>query len=205
MKPRNLLILAAIITVIGIVLFSSLQDDSTYQAEIERERREKDRFMKTSDESPLPADLRQSFAGLSYFPPDLKYRILADLRPVRSPNVVILATNTGEEQKYIEYAYAVFTLDGVENSLLLLEIIDAGPARGKLFLAFGDETSADETYGGGRYLDVAKMPGASTITLDFNKAYNPYCAYNSTYSCPLPPSGNLLKVAIRAGEKNFTH
>jgi uncharacterized protein len=78
-----------------------------------------------------------------------------------------------------------------------------GPFRGKLFLAFGDATSAKETYGAGRYLDITKTPGATTIILDFNKAYNPYCAYNETYSCPLPPPENLLNVAIRAGEKSY--
>jgi uncharacterized protein (DUF1684 family) len=75
--------------------------------------------------------------------------------------------------------------------------------RGKLFLAFGDATSARETYGGGRYLDITKTPGSTTITLDFNQAYNPYCAYDDTYSCPLPPAENLLTVAIKAGEKNY--
>jgi uncharacterized protein (DUF1684 family) len=81
--------------------------------------------------------------------------------------------------------------------------MDMGPFRGKLFLAFGDETSARETYGAGRYLDVQKVPGSKTITLDFNKAYNPYCAYNETFSCPLPPQENLLQVAIKAGEQTY--
>jgi uncharacterized protein (DUF1684 family) len=72
-----------------------------------------------------------------------------------------------------------------------------------LFLAFGDETSAVESYGAGRYLDIKKVPGSTSITLDFNLAYNPYCAYNDTYSCPLPPKENLLPVAIRAGEKVY--
>jgi hypothetical protein len=72
-----------------------------------------------------------------------------------------------------------------------------------LFLAFGDETSARETYGAGRYLDVKKVPGSSTITLDFNLAYNPYCAYSDGFSCPLPPKENLLSIAINAGEKTY--
>jgi uncharacterized protein (DUF1684 family) len=72
-----------------------------------------------------------------------------------------------------------------------------------LFLAFGDKTSALETYGAGRYLDVTKTPGSRTIKLDFNLAYNPYCAYDNTYSCPLPPAENLLEVAVKAGEKTY--
>ena len=117
--------------------------------------------------------------------------------------MVVLATNDGKEQRFIEYAYAEFDLDGYHHKLLILEVADMGPFKGKLFFAFGDETSADETYGAGRYLDLEKVPGASTITLDFNKAYNPYCAYTANYSCPLPPSQNLLRIPIKAGEKIY--
>ena len=79
-----------------------------------------------------------------------------------------------------------------------------GPTRGTLFLAFADETSARETYGAGRYLDLKKIGGATEIELDFNRAYNPYCAYAEGFSCPLPPPENILKIAIRAGEKTYT-
>jgi uncharacterized protein (DUF1684 family) len=72
-----------------------------------------------------------------------------------------------------------------------------------LFLAFGDGTSAEETYGAGRYLDIDKTQGSNTITLDFNKAYNPYCAYSEKFSCPLPPAENLLVIPIPAGEKSY--
>ena len=78
-----------------------------------------------------------------------------------------------------------------------------GPFRGTLFLAFADATSAKESYGAGRYLDIKKVPGSTSLILDFNKAYNPYCAYNENFSCPFPPSENLLHVAITAGEKVY--
>jgi uncharacterized protein (DUF1684 family) len=81
--------------------------------------------------------------------------------------------------------------------------MDMGPLRGKLFLAFADATSGIETYGAGRYLDVKKVPAATSIELDFNLAYNPYCAYNENFSCPFPPKENVLKVAILAGEKSY--
>jgi hypothetical protein len=87
--------------------------------------------------------------------------------------------------------------------LLILESIESGPLRGTLFLAFADGTSARETYGAGRYLDVKKVVGAATVELDFNKAYNPYCAYADHFSCPLPPRENILDIAIRAGEKSY--
>ena len=117
--------------------------------------------------------------------------------------MVTLVTSTGEQPRYLEYAWATFTLDEVENKLLLLEVMDMGPQRGKLFLGFADAISAAETYGGGRYLEAKKIPAATSIELDFNKAYNPFCAYVDRYSCPLPPRENILHVAIRAGEKSY--
>ena len=104
----------------------------------------------------------------------------------------------------MEYVHAEFEIEGEPQKLLILEIVDMGPYRGTLFLAFGDETSARETYGAGRYLNVEKPKGGrKSIELDFNLAYNPYCAYNDTFSCPFPPSENLLSIPIRAGEKNY--
>lgn len=204
MKSNHVIILLGVIIVI-ITIFYAFQgshDETAYRKEIEKEREDKDRFMRTSSESPF-AKPKEQYTGLKYYPPDIKYRILADLQPIQQKKVVVLSTNDGKEQRYIEYAYAQFKLDGVSNKLLILEITDMGPFRGKLFLAFGDETSTVETYGAGRYLDVTKTPGSTTIKLDFNLAYNPYCAYDNTYSCPLPPSENLLNIAIKAGEKTY--
>lgn len=204
MKTKNILLLIVIIVVLISVFYSFMgsQDQTAYINEIKKEREDKVRFMRTSPESPF-AENPENFKGLHYYPADIQYKITADLKPVQNKKPVILATNDGKEQRYIEYAYAEFDLDGYHNTLLILEVIDMGPFRGKLFLAFGDETSAVETYGAGRYLDVNKVPGSNTITLDFNKAYNPYCAYVEKYSCPFPPAENLLKVTIKAGEKIY--
>ena len=197
------MLIAAIVVVITIFYaFQGSQDDAAFTKEIEKERAEKDRFMRTSRESPFAKSI-ESYSGLKYYPPDIRYRIIANLQPIQQKKTVILATNDGKEQRYIEYAYAEFKLDGVSNKLLILEIADMGPFRGKLFLAFGDETSAVETYGAGRYLDVTKTPGSTTIKLDFNLAYNPYCAYDNSFSCPLPPRENILTIPIKAGEKNY--
>jgi len=178
------------------------QDQTAYINSIDKEREEKDRFMRENAESPF-AGATASFKGLQYFPADIKYKVTASLEPVKDKKPVLLTTSDGKEQRYLEYAYASFELDGQPCKLLILEIIDMGPFRGKLFLAFGDNTSAGETYGAGRYLDVAKAPGSNSLVLDFNKAYNPYCAYSEKFSCPLPPRENLLTVAIRAGEKTY--
>lgn len=204
MKSKNIIVIAAI-AVLAITLFYSFQgsqDETAYNEEIQKEREDKDRFMRTSSESPFAND-KDKYEGLKYYPPDIRYRIIADLQPIQEKKMVILTTNDGKEQRYIEYAHAQFKLDGVVNKLLILEVADMGPTRGKLFLAFGDETSAVETYGAGRYLDVTKTPGSSTIKLDFNLAYNPYCAYNDSFTCPLPPRENILSIPIKAGEKIY--
>lgn len=204
MKGKNIIILIAVAVALGSILYSIMgsQDQTAYNEEIESERKDKDRFMKTSPESPFASD-PETFDGLKYYPPDIRYKVTATLTPVKDRKPVVLTTNDGKEQHYIEYAVADFDLGGYHNKLLILEVIESGPLRGRLFLAFGDETSAVETYGAGRYLDVAKVPGSNTITLDFNKAYNPYCAYVSSYSCPFPPRDNLLNVSIKAGEKIY--
>lgn len=204
MKIKNILVLIVIVVVLISVYYSFTgnQDQTAYIAEIKKEREDKERFMRTSLESPF-VENPQLFKELNYYPPDIRYKVTADLSPVKNKKTVLLTTNDGNEQRYIEYAYADFDLDGYHNKLLILEVIDMGPFRGKLFLAFGDETSAVETYGAGRYLDVSKVSGSKTITLDFNQAYNPYCAYIEKYSCPFPPPENLLKVAIKAGEKTY--
>jgi uncharacterized protein (DUF1684 family) len=204
MKTNRIIGLLAVLVVIITMVYSFIgsQDDTAYNKKIEQEREEKDRFMRNAQDSPF-APAPGEYEGLKYFPVDPHYRVIATLHPIEDRKLRVLSTNDGDEQRYIEYAFAEFKLDGVSNKLLILEITDPGPSKGNLFLAFGDATSAVETYGAGRYLDVAKTPGSSTITLDFNIAYNPYCAYRDTYSCPLPPRENLLAIAIRAGEKKY--
>lgn len=204
MKRSNLFIFIGLVAVISLIIFSLQGGKSAadYQSFVEKDRKEKDEFMKSGEGSPFLKDTIP-FEGLKYFPVNEKYNIKAKLEPVEEKKVVLLGTSDGKEQKYLEYAYAIFDLDGVENKLLILELMDAGPLRGKLFLAFADESSGIETYGAGRYLDVKKVAAATSIDLDFNLAYNPYCAYNENFSCPFPPKENLLKVAILAGEKNY--
>lgn len=204
MKSKNIILIAVIVIFIAIVFygFNESQHDPVYVEKVLKEREEKDRFMKTSAESPF-ANAKDDYNGLKYFDPDPAFRVIADLEYIKDRKMVLLGTSDGKQERYIEYAWAKFSVNGVSGKLLILEVADMGPFRGKLFLAFGDETSGRETYGAGRYLDVNKVPGSTTITLDFNYAYNPYCAYNDTFSCPFPPSENLLKVAINAGEKNY--
>ena len=191
-----------LILVVGIIVVYSLQGGESKEAYVERieeERQRIERFMEASPKSPFAPE-NIAFKGLSYYPPDPAYRVQARIEPVQGKKLIVLPTTTGEEEKYIRYGYATFTLNGQPQKLLVLESFEQ-PA--SLSVMFADETSGEETYGGGRYLNLEK-PGRTdgkTLELDFNLAYNPYCAYNQTFSCPLPPKENVLQVPIRAGEK----
>ena len=204
MKSTYLLIVLFVVVAVAVLWYSLLggQSPEEYAKEIEFERKEKDRFMKNGEDSPFKGS-KEVFSGLKYFQPDLKYRINAELVPIPDKKLIVLPTSDGKEKKYLEHAYAQFEIDGVANKLLILEITEPGPYRGTLYLAFADKSSSLETYGAGRYLDLKKVPGASSLLLDFNKAYNPYCAYSDNFSCPFPPLENVLKIGIKAGEKSY--
>lgn len=204
MNFRNILVIVLALVVAAIIFYSFQGKDSgkEYEVEITTERQAKDDYMRSSDESPF-GDEKKNFKKLNYFPVDVSYRISAKLVSIDNKKVVTLPTSDNLEKGYLEYAFAEFELSGEPCKLLILEIMEEGPYRGTLFLAFADATSANETYGAGRYLDVKKVPGASSVMLDFNQSYNPYCAYSEKFSCPFPPKENVLKVAVRAGEKNY--
>lgn len=204
MKRIGIIILLLAALVAATFYFSSKgpEDDHVYINTVLEERKSKEDYLKSGEGSPFVMD-SIVFDSLRYFPINKKYQVKAELEPIDKKKVFLLGTSDGKEQRYLEHAYAVFTLDGITNRLLILEVMDNGPQRGKLFLAFADKTSSADTYGAGRYLDIEKVRGASSIVLDFNLAYNPYCAYSDTFSCPLPPRENILEVAIRAGEKNY--
>lgn len=204
MKSSHIILAALAIAAVGFVFYSLQggQSDEDYATVIQKDREDKDHFMKTSSASPF-ADNVADYKGLNYFSANQKYRVSADLQEIDSKKVLVLSTSDGKEARYLEYAYATFKLDGVENKILILEVMEPGPERGKLFLSFADATSGNETYGAGRYLDIKKLPGSTAITLDFNLAYNPYCAYSDRFSCPFPPKENVLSVSIPVGEKNY--
>lgn len=200
-KAKNIVILGAILVVIAVVYYSFCSFQVDYQTAITQEREEKDNYMRSDPEAPLPDLLRGNFTSLSYYPIDEKYKVKARLQKNERQELLVMATNDGKEEQYLKYAYAHFEIDGKEHKLLLLQPYQS-EEDDYLFLAFGDVTSGDQTYGGGRYIDL-EMPSGKNITIDFNLAYNPFCAYNDGYSCPLPPAENLLGVSIPAGEKDF--
>ncbi|MBL7870872.1 MAG: DUF1684 domain-containing protein [Cyclobacteriaceae bacterium] len=203
MKSSRIVPIIIILAIAAFVIYSMMGGSpENYEATVIKDRAEKDEFMKSAAGSPFLKD-SIPFDQLTYFPIDETYRVKANLQSIDKKKVVILSTSDGLEQKYLEYAFAEFQLKGHSHKLLILELMDSGPQRGKLFLAFADETSGVDTYGAGRYLDIKKVPAATSVILDFNLAYNPYCAYNDSYSCPFPPRENILKIPIKAGEKNY--
>jgi uncharacterized protein (DUF1684 family) len=202
MKQRNLVLLALFaIAVIVIVVygFDTASDPAAYAKVIEEERQKTERFLLYNDASPLGQDDIKNFKGLKYFEPDPAFKVRAKVEPLGGNQEIVLPTSDGKETTYRKFGYAKFTIGGQPQQLLLLEVKDDP---NELFLAFTDQTSARDTYGGGRYLDVSR-PSGNSVTLDFNLAYNPYCAYVEDYSCPFPPPENSLSVPIPAGEKNY--
>ncbi len=157
-------------------------------------RREKDRYFKHADESPVPRETRHNFKGLSYFPPNDELVYEVDLEPV-DPTEVTIVTTAGDERTYKRVATASFSVDGQGATVALYSSGDED-----LFLPFRDATSGRESYGAGRYIDVHPRDNGKAV-LDFNYAYSPFCAYSPNYSCAVPPQENWLTVPIRAGER----
>ncbi|MFT5236993.1 MAG: hypothetical protein ACI9M9_000585 [Flavobacteriaceae bacterium] len=145
------------------------------------------------------------FSGLEFYLIDLKYRVKATF--IRTPSELpfLMPTTTDRLPEYVKYGEAHFIIDGREFELALYQSttpIEEPGYEDYLFLPFTDLTSGDGSYGGGRFLD-ARIPKGNKMIIDFNKAYNPYCAYNHKYSCPIPPKENDLLVRIEAGVKAF--
>lgn len=204
MRSRNI-ILFFILAGVSVSLYYIFNGDGSTKAyidEINKARKDKDDFMRGAESSPF-VSVKDSFGGLKYFAPDIRFRIQGSITHIAKSEPIVLTTNTGEGQMYRTYSWAEFDLDNLHHRLLVLEVTEVGPEQGKLFLAFADQTSGAESYGAGRYLDIKKVPGASTIMLDFNNAYNPYCAYSETFICPFPPKENILTASIKAGEKVY--
>lgn len=199
---KKVLFGAAIGLVIFLVFILGKNGESTedHKKKVEKERLDKSRFMKESRDSPFVSD-PDSFTKLSYFPIDEKFKVTAEIEKIETRSYVNIGTSDGQLDKHFKFAYAKFKLDDIPYKLLLLKPVKTDK-RNYIFTAFADDTSGETTYGGGRYLDLS-FSNAQYITLDFNLAYNPYCAYNGDFSCPLPPSENNLPIAIPAGEKNY--
>lgn len=153
------------------------------------------------EKSPLPKKARKAFTGHRVYPFSMNYVITAGFQKIENGDTVIMKTSADTEKSYIKYAQLHFNIGrshchlSVYQSLTLREMEEY---KNYLFIPFKDLTSGKETYGGGRYLDIL-IPEGNQVVINFNKAYNPYCAYADGYYCPIPPAENTLNVEIKAG------
>ncbi len=184
------------LAIIGFQYFGSNQADP-YVEKIEQSRRDKDRTLRHNPDL-LPDSTRGRFQSLDYFAPDPAYKVAAQLVQDQRPDTLVLLTTTNERQRMVRMGQFVFTLQGRPCKLAAYRYLDTRIS--DFFVPFRDLTNGASTYEGGRYLDI---PNKTPLFLDFNLAYSPYCAYNLSYSCPIPPKENNLPLEIAAGEKAF--
>ena len=170
---------------------------------LEMNRKSKDYFFAQNFQSPIPMNERENFEGLKYFPPNQKYYLELELHEHGNKETIHIQDTKENMRNLLKWGEFIFEIDGKECKL---QAYKSDPNEKRFFVPFRDETSGKETYGAGKYFDLDeenhKTPSGKWI-LDFNVAYNPFCAYNENYACPFVPPENWLKVPILAGEKKY--
>ena len=174
------------------------ESEGDYVTQIQRARAELDERFRNQPNQPVPPGKVGDLLPLKYFPPDPDYVVPAALKPATERIVVDMPTSTGKIRKQQRVGVLEFTLKG--QPLTLGAFVEAGADINRLFVPFSDMTSGTETYAAGRYLELDRT-ASGVYTIDFNKAYNPYCYYNSDFDCPYPPRESRLPLPIRAGER----
>ncbi|UOG75728.1 DUF1684 domain-containing protein [Hymenobacter tibetensis] len=201
LNPK-LLIGFGLLIVFGYFLSDLVLNDNQYAARLRKARQEKSDSFRRVQGSPLSQEQRNVFDSLRYYAPNKDYRLEAQVEHFNQRDTVEMPLTGGKSEKYLRWGRASFILDKQEHKLTLF--LKADGKDSTLFIPFTDKTNGFATYGGGRYLDAGKPNAADTeIMLDFNEAYNPFCAYNDGFACPVPPQDNRLAVEIKAGEQAF--
>ncbi|AZQ15045.1 DUF1684 domain-containing protein [Halorubrum sp. PV6] len=171
-----------------------------YAERLRANRREKDEFFAEHPQSPIPPERRDGFEGLDYFEPDPDYRVEATVTVHDDPEPVEMETTASNPVRYLRIVTFAFEVDGEEHALAGYR--QAGE-EGAIFVPFRDKTTGQQTYHNGRYMELEPdeaVADGDAVTVDFNLAYNPFCAYSETFSCPLPPEENWLEIVVPAGE-----
>lgn len=191
---------------ISLLFFSLLSfSQSDYEKEIKAFQDTINKQYADTTESPLLKEDLAGFKGLDFFPVDEKYRVNAKFVKVFNPIPFKMRTTTERAPVYIRYAELHFELNGKAVKLHVYQsqaLLEKEEYKDFLFLAFTDLTNGKTSYGGGRYIDL-KIPEGNEIIIDFNKSYNPYCAYNHKYSCVVPPADNYIDLEIKAGVMKY--
>jgi uncharacterized protein (DUF1684 family) len=178
-------------------------DDADYVGAVAAARAAKDADFMSGGDSPIPPTRRAEFVPLAYFPIDPEYDVPAILKPSEGRTIIQMPTSVGAVRQMRRVGTLEFSLKA--QPLKLSAFVEVGASNmDRLFVPFTDLTSGTETYPAGRYLDLDRN-ATGIYTIDFNRAYHPYCYYNPTFDCPYPPAENRLQIPIRAGErmKNF--
>jgi len=175
---------------------------SGWKRQLESERENKDVFFGQHFQSPIPFEAHVKFKGLYYYSPDPRYRFELVLHEHKKKESIKVQDTQDNERELLRWGEFRFRID---NEEFVLQAYKSNPAEGRLFIPFRDATSGKETYGAGRYIDLKPEDdyNEGKWVLDFNKAYNPWCAYSKEYSCPFVPPENWLKISIQSGEKNY--
>jgi len=200
-----LLLIGAFVSIF--VFTSCTYDDASAIQEYDekvllKSRTEKDDHFKNDNDSPIASDRRADFEGLNYFPPSEQLFIVANFIANPLPDTVSLPTSkASDSRKMIRFGLLEFQIND-SKELKLTAYKELGDQNDMLFVPFRDKTSGFSTYEAGRYLEISEPDEQQLCVLDFNKAYNPFCAYSSNYACPLIPIENTLAISILAGEKN---
>lgn len=200
-KTSYVIYLAVFITVASIIISLGINNNKRSQRQMTLDwRKQKNDYFRDNDNSPILE--REHFSGLNYFEPDLAYKTEAHLILLKDTMPVNIVRTDGKKEPYLRYAIASFKLNNKEYQLTLFKSLRDTINKNVLFLPFTDNSNGETTYKAGRYLDIElKKPNEAVI--DFNYAYNPFCAYNPRFSCPIPPKENFLDTKITAGEKIF--
>ena len=173
---------------------SIMADNEAYRAQLNAE------YADTLTSPLTPSEVAE-FKGLPFFPIDTTYAVMAKLVRAKRPKTIDMPTTQGTTRKYDIYGTLHFQLHGRDHKLMVYQShqLRAMPQyKRHLLLAFRDLTSGNATYGGGRFMDI-EIPEGDSILIDFNKAYNPYCAYSTRYACPITPDDNFLDIEVKAG------
>jgi len=206
MKFLFLFILSTILSSYSIkAQMASEYKPSDYVTGINKDRKQKDAEMLSDEKSPIPENEKATFKKLNYYKPKTSYRKEAAFTRFDQATRFLMKTTTERLPEYSLYGVVNFIHNGKNYSLNVYQNIELVKKPGyekHMFVPFNDQTNGKETYGGGRFLDVTET-GEDMLVIDFNKAYNPYCAYNHKYSCPIPPEENNLEIKIKAGEKKW--
>jgi uncharacterized protein (DUF1684 family) len=182
-------------------------DVKSHQKEIIKWQQELNHEFADSTESCLSAEDRAKFTGLDYYPITYKFRITAQFERTKNEKEFGMKTTTDRLPVYVRYGIASFSFEGKDYKINIYQNVKFAKTdkyKDYLFMLFNDKTSGVESYAGGRYIDL-RIPKGNEIIIDFNKAYNPYCAYNHKYSCPIPPDDDYFDMEILAGCKKGFH